>query len=35
LEAVRLEEAAFGGARFTKVFAFNVNVFERRPARST
>lgn len=32
LEAVALEEAKFGDARFTKVFAFNVNVFERRPA---
>jgi SAM-dependent methyltransferase len=32
LEAVALEEAVFGEAQFTKVFAFNVNVFERRPA---
>ena len=32
LEAVALEEAVFGDAQFTKVFAFNVNVFERRPA---
>lgn len=34
LEAVALEQAGFGGARFTKVFAFNVNLFERRPARA-
>jgi ubiquinone/menaquinone biosynthesis C-methylase UbiE len=33
-QAVALEEAPFGDARFTKVFAFNVNVFERRPARA-
>lgn len=32
LEAVALEEVVFDDAQFTKVFAFNVNVFERRPA---
>lgn len=32
--AVALEDAALGDARFTKIFAFNVGAFERRPARA-
>ncbi len=31
-QARALEAAAFGDARFSKVFAFNVNLFERQPA---